>query len=77
MVFGFFFHFVVCDFIRMRGYVKRGGVSSRIEYGRLENDVYDEVYSLDKEGVALHDNDVQHIAMVKAQEKGVDNFKVR
>lgn len=61
----------------MRNYVKRGTVSNRIEYERLSNDVWNEVYSLDKEGVVLHDNDIQQIAMIKAQEKGLHNFKVR
>ena len=60
----------------MRNYVKRGTTSNRIEYDRLQRDVWNEVYSLDKEGVVLHDNDIQHIAMIKAQERGLYNFKV-
>lgn len=60
----------------MRTYVKRGFVSNRIEYNRLSESVWDEVYSLDKEGVVLHDTDIQQIAMIKAQEKGLVNFKV-
>lgn len=61
----------------MRNYIKRGSVSNRIEYGRLKDDVWNEVYSSDKEGVVLHDADVQRIAMIKAKERGVHSFKVR
>lgn len=61
----------------MRNYVKRGSISNRIEYDRLSNDVWDEIYSLDNEGVVLHDNDIQQIAMIKAREKNLLNFKVR
>lgn len=60
----------------MRKYVTRGTISNRIEYERLRNDVWNEVYSLDKEGVVLHDNDIQQIAMLKAKDKGLHNFKV-
>lgn len=60
----------------MRNYVKRGSVSSRINYARLRDDVWNEVYSLDKEGVVLHDNDIQNIAMVKAKERNLNEFKV-
>lgn len=61
----------------MRNYVKRGTVSNRIEYEKLGNDVWNEVYSLDKEGVVLHDNDIQQIAMIEAQKKSLHSFKVR
>lgn len=60
----------------MRNYVKRGSISSRIEYERFRTDVWDEIYSLDKEGVVLHDNDIQQIAMIKAREKNLLNFRV-
>lgn len=60
----------------MRNYIKPGSVSSRIEYEKLSNEVWDEVYSLDKEGVVLHDSDIQQIAMIKAREKNLLNFKV-
>lgn len=61
---------------RMRGYLKRGTMSNRIEYNLLRNEVWDEVYSLDKEGVVLHDNDIQQIAMIKAQNRNIHNFRV-
>lgn len=60
----------------MRNYVKRGAVSSRINYARLREAVWNEVYSLDKEGVVLHDNDIQNIAMDKAMELNLPNFTV-
>lgn len=60
----------------MRNYVKRGSVSSRIDYAKLREDVWNEVYSLDKEGIVLHDNDIQNIAMVKAKERNLQNFTV-
>lgn len=60
----------------MRNYVKRGTVSNPIEYARLRDDVWSEVYSLDKEGVVLHDIDIQTIAMTKAHERGLHSFKV-
>lgn len=60
----------------MRHHIKRGSVSNRIEYNRLKDGVWEEVYSLDKEGVVLHDADVQQIAMIKAKERGLHNFKV-
>lgn len=52
-------------------------MSSRIEYERLRVEVWNEVYSLDKEGVVLHDNDIQQIAMIKAKERNLHNFTVR
>lgn len=61
----------------MRKYVQRGSVSSRVEYEKLRTNVWNKVYSLDKEGVVLHDNDVQNIAMSEAKERGLHNFKVR
>lgn len=60
----------------MRNYIKRGSITNRITYDRLKEDVWNEVYSLDKEGVVLHDTDIQHIAMVKAKERGLHSFKV-
>lgn len=60
----------------MRNYVKRGAVSSRVSYAKLREDVWSEVYSLDKEGVVLHDNDIQQIAMIKAKERNLHDFKV-
>lgn len=51
-------------------------MSSRIEYEKLRNDVWSEFYSLDKEGVVLHDCDIQQIAMIKAREREMHNFKV-
>lgn len=60
----------------MRDNIKRGGVSNRIEYARLGDAVWNEVYSLDKEGVILHDCDIQNIAMTKALEMNRYEFKV-
>jgi len=60
----------------MRNYVKRGSVSSRINYAKLRENVWNEVYSLDKEGVVLHDKDIQNIAMVKAKELNLHEFMV-
>lgn len=60
----------------MRNYIKRGGMTNKSEYERLRDDVYDEVYSLEKEGVLLQDNDIQQIAMLKARDKNLHNFKV-
>lgn len=64
------------DFYRMRNYNKRGSVSSRIEYARLREEVWNEVYSLLEEGVFLHNNDVQQIAMIKAKERNLHDSKV-
>lgn len=61
---------------RMRNYVKRGSISSRVEYAKLREDVWNEVYSLDKEGAVLHDTDIQQIAMIKAKERNLHDFKV-
>lgn len=61
----------------MRGYVKRGAVSSKINYARWRDSVWNEFYSLDKEGVVLHDCDIQYIAMTKANELNLHDFKVR
>lgn len=63
-------------FYRMRKYIQRGSVSSRIEYARLRDAIWNEVYSLDKEGVVLHDSDIQRIAMIKAKERSLHDFKV-
>lgn len=64
-------------FSRMRNYIKRGTVSNLIEYKRLRDDVWNEIYSMDKEGVVLHDNDIQYVAMVKAKARNLHDFKVR
>lgn len=61
---------------RMRNYVKRGSVSNRLEYARLREAVWNEVYSMDKEGIVLHDCDIQNIAMTKAFEMNRHEFKV-
>lgn len=60
----------------MRSYLKRGSMSNRMEYDRLRNEVWDEVYSLDKEGVVLHHNDIQQIAMIKARNRNLHMFTV-
>lgn len=60
----------------MRNYVKRGAVSDRARYARLREAVWTEVYSLDKEGIVMHDCDIQYIAMTKAQELNLHDFKV-
>lgn len=60
----------------MRNYVKRGAVSNRTRYTQLSEAVWNEVYSLDKEGVVLHDCDIQSIAMTKARELNLHEFKV-
>lgn len=60
----------------MRNYIKRGFASNRVEYARLRDAVWNEVYSLDKEGVVLHDCDIQTIAMTKALEMNRHEFKV-
>lgn len=69
--------YVFVQFYRMRSYIKRGSVSNRIAYEQLRYDVWNEVYSLDKEKVVLHDCDIQQIAMIKARERNLLNFKVR
>lgn len=60
----------------MRSYIKRGSVSNRNSYRQLRDDVWNEVYTLDKEGVVLHDCDIQQIAMIKAREINLLDFKV-
>lgn len=60
----------------MRSYIKRGSVSNRNRYRQLRDDVWNEVYTLDKEGVVLHDCDIQQIAMIKAREINLLDFKV-
>lgn len=60
----------------MRSYIKRGSVSNRNRYRQLRDDVWNEVYTLDKEGVVLHDCDIQQIAMIKAREIYLLDFKV-
>lgn len=60
----------------MRKYIQRGSVSNRMAYANLREDVWNEVYSLDKEGVVLHDNDIQCIAMTKAKQRNLPEFKV-
>lgn len=60
----------------MRKYIRRGMVSTKIEYERLRKDVWDEFYKFYTDGNALHDSDIQFIAMVKAKERGLLNFKV-
>lgn len=60
----------------MRSCVKRGSLASEIQYRKLRDAVWDEVYSL-LGWVVLYDNDLQLIAMAKAKEMNLDDFKVR
>lgn len=60
----------------MRSYIKRGTIKHQIDYERLRNDTWNEVYSLNKEGVILYDSDIQQIAMAKANERNLHDFKV-
>lgn len=60
----------------MRRYVRRGSVSTRIQYEQLRKDVWNEFYKMYTDGNVLHDNDIQFIAMVKAKERELHNFKV-
>lgn len=60
----------------MRDYVKRGSVSHRRQYARLREAIWNEVYSMDKEGIVLHDNDIQLIAMKEALKLNLHEFKV-
>lgn len=60
----------------MRNYVKRGAVSNRIQYARLRESIWNLVYSYDKEGVVLHDNDIQFIAMTEALKQNLPDFQV-
>lgn len=60
----------------MRRYVERGSISTRKQYEYLRKDVWDEFYKLYTDGNVLHDNDIQSIAMVKAKERGLHDFKV-
>lgn len=70
-----FLYWLHCYF-RLRKYIQRGSVSNRMAYANLREDVWNEVYSLDKEGVVLHDNDIQCIAMIKAKQRNLPEFKV-
>lgn len=60
----------------MRNYIKRGCLSNRVVYARLRENVWNEIYSMDKEGVVIHDCDIQCVAMEKAKELNLDKFKV-
>lgn len=62
---------------RMRKYVKRGGMSVKVLYDFLKKNVLDEIWKLDREQHVIHNNDIQHIAMIKAIELGISDFKVR
>lgn len=60
----------------MRKYIRRGSVTTRIEYERLRKEVWKDFYQYYTDGQVLHDNDIQFIAMVKAKEMGLHDFKV-
>lgn len=61
----------------MRQYVKRGAVSSKAKYLELREKVWDEVRALDQEQHVIHNRDIQEIAMCKAMELGLHEFKVK
>lgn len=61
----------------MRKYVKRGGVSIRPQYQKLRENVWNDTQALDNEQHVIHDNDIQEIAMMKAMELGLHDFKAR
>lgn len=60
----------------MRRYVKRGCVSSRQAYNELKWKVWEEVHTLDLNREVFHGHDIQEIAMHKAREMGLHDFKV-
>lgn len=60
----------------MRKYVKRGSISSKVQYEKLRNLVWEEVDKLDRENVVIHESTIQDIAMEKAEKLGLENFKV-
>lgn len=61
----------------MRKYVQRGAVSSKVRYEKLRNSIWEEVLSLDRQMITIHDRDIQEIAMIKAKEFGLHEFVVR
>lgn len=67
---------IYSDYFRMRNYVKRGAVSNRIQYAQLRENIWNLIYSYDKEGVVLHDNDIQFIAMTEALKLNLPGFQV-
>lgn len=60
----------------MRKYVKRGSVSSKVQYKKLKDLVWKEFEQLEQEQLILHDSDVKEIALIKATELGLTDFKV-
>lgn len=61
----------------MRQYIKKGGVSSRLLYQRLKEEVWKEFWQLDRDQYTIHGSDIQQIAMNKAAELGIQGFQVR
>lgn len=61
---------------RMRKFVKRGGVSTKVQYEKLRDKVWQEVRQLDCQSHVIHDRDVQEIAMIVARELGIPSFRV-
>lgn len=60
----------------MRKYVKKGGVSTKLRYRVLRENTWSEIEDLDKDEQVIHDKDIQEIAMSKAMELGLHEFKV-
>lgn len=60
----------------MRKMVERGSLSSRVQYEKLRDNVWDDVLALDRQMYAIHGRDIQEIAMIKGRELGLFDFKV-
>lgn len=60
----------------MRGYIRRGCLPSRTQYRNLKIEVFEKIEELDKNQMVFHDIDIQQIAMLKAKQMGLNDFKV-
>ena len=67
---------VTSNCYRMRNYVKRGSISNRQQYSKLREAVWNQVYEMDKEGIVIHGNDIQFLAMKEALKQNLPTFKV-
>lgn len=62
--------------IRMKQMVQRGGVSTKIRYSKLQEELWNELDEMDREFIEFHDIDIQQLALLKASQLGLTDFKV-
>ena len=59
----------------MRKFIRNGGITHKETYEQPRNIVWEEVQNLDRNMITFHDRDIKEIALLKAREIRLIDFK--